>query len=43
MMNNFVEHKTEIPVEEPAEVKDVTEEITNYFGGERPSHTVAVE
>jgi chromosome segregation ATPase len=43
MLNNYTEHKTEIPVEEPVEVKDVTEEISAYFGGARPSHTVAVD
>lgn len=37
LLNNYTEYDSEIPVSEPEEVKDVTEEITEYFGGSRPS------
>lgn len=44
MLNNYGEYQdnAEIPVNvEKTESKDVTDEITEYFGGARPTHEVA--
>lgn len=46
MLNTYGEYQddAEIPVgEEEVESKSVTDEITEYFGGARPSHEVAVD